>query len=205
MNMTGRELTYDEKKAAEAAFRGLPVDPTWSSAARSVYQGIVKALHGQPVAAVGSVGEPEPGGSGGDLVAGSGEDQSSDQAIRMLNRQEAIEAGVLIDVSPIAEQVGLRLSIGISKPLWELGITASGQVSDEESRSRVRDVLIAFRLFIEQAEITAPWIKFPALLAIPPDTEPEIRSLVAIAHRDAAAQAVTLLLPDEMSGLSTSE
>ena len=45
--MASRELTYDEKKAAEAAFRGLPLNPKWSAAARDVYEGIVHATQGK--------------------------------------------------------------------------------------------------------------------------------------------------------------
>ena len=41
---TGRELTYDEKKAAEAAFTGRPFNPEWSDAARKVYDGIAAAM-----------------------------------------------------------------------------------------------------------------------------------------------------------------
>ncbi len=39
-----RDLTYDEKKAAEAAFRGEPFNPAWSVAAAAVYEGIVSAM-----------------------------------------------------------------------------------------------------------------------------------------------------------------
>lgn len=39
-----RELTYDEKMAAEAAFMGLPVNPKWSLAGLKVYTGMQKAL-----------------------------------------------------------------------------------------------------------------------------------------------------------------
>ena len=39
-----RPLTYDEKKAAEAAFTGSPFDPEWSEAARKVYIGLSKAM-----------------------------------------------------------------------------------------------------------------------------------------------------------------
>lgn len=39
-----RPLTYDERKAAEAAFRGLPLDPNWTEGAQSVYLGIISAL-----------------------------------------------------------------------------------------------------------------------------------------------------------------
>ena len=40
----GRVLTYDETKAAEAAFRGDPFNPSWSAAAAEVYAGISTAM-----------------------------------------------------------------------------------------------------------------------------------------------------------------
>ncbi len=48
MNQTSRPLTHDEKKAAEAAFRGAPFNPKWSEAARKVYQGIAGSLESNP-------------------------------------------------------------------------------------------------------------------------------------------------------------
>jgi hypothetical protein len=39
-----RPLTYDEKKAAEAAFRGEAFHPAWSAAAAKVYAGILSAI-----------------------------------------------------------------------------------------------------------------------------------------------------------------
>jgi hypothetical protein len=39
-----RSLSADERKAAEAAFRGLPFNPTWSEAARIVYDGIALVM-----------------------------------------------------------------------------------------------------------------------------------------------------------------
>jgi hypothetical protein len=44
MPLTPRELTYDEKKAAEAAFTGRPFNAKWSDAARTVYEGILTAM-----------------------------------------------------------------------------------------------------------------------------------------------------------------
>ena len=38
-----RSLTYDEKKAAEAAFCGEPFNPAWSATAERVYEGIMMA------------------------------------------------------------------------------------------------------------------------------------------------------------------
>jgi hypothetical protein len=40
----GRPLTYDERRAAAAAFAAEPFDPDWSTAARVIYDGIVNAM-----------------------------------------------------------------------------------------------------------------------------------------------------------------
>lgn len=44
MQQQCRPLTYDEQKAAEAAFRGAPFDPQLSESARKVYLGISSAM-----------------------------------------------------------------------------------------------------------------------------------------------------------------
>jgi hypothetical protein len=50
-----RDLTYDQKKAAEAAFRGDPFNPAWSAAAATVYEGIVSAMSRMQIAALTEV------------------------------------------------------------------------------------------------------------------------------------------------------
>ena len=55
-----RALTHDERKAAEAAFRGDPFNPAWSVAAAKVYAGIVTAMidmQADPI--VESEGDPD--------------------------------------------------------------------------------------------------------------------------------------------------
>ncbi|MBA2486377.1 MAG: hypothetical protein H0V35_09820 [Nitrospira sp.] len=54
-----RQITHDEKKAAEAAFTGRPFNPKWSDAARIVYDGILAAI-GKDVQAVAVNDELEP-------------------------------------------------------------------------------------------------------------------------------------------------
>ncbi len=44
MQQDNRPLTHDEKKAAEAAFKGSPFDLQWSEAARIVYVGLSVAI-----------------------------------------------------------------------------------------------------------------------------------------------------------------
>ena len=56
---TVRSLTYDEKKAAEAAFTGRPFNPEWSDTARKVYDGILNVM-GKTSTDVFSENELEP-------------------------------------------------------------------------------------------------------------------------------------------------
>lgn len=47
--MTGSPLTHDQHKAAEAAFRGLPLNPHWSDSAQEIYRGIVAVTNGRDI------------------------------------------------------------------------------------------------------------------------------------------------------------
>jgi hypothetical protein len=211
-----RYLTYDEKKAAEAAFRGLPCDPTWSDAARAVYDGITKALHVQlPIESPDETDEQMEFGmeavvdSTGTIFKKTWDAERGHETkvqTSILNREDAIQSGILIDVTPLAQELGLNLPVGISKPLWEIGITASHKLQHDQYSERVRDVLMALRLHLETTEVTSPWIKFPALLSFPPDVAPQVCSLYAVAHKDPSAPySLTLLLPHEMSAINPSE
>lgn len=42
-------LTHDEQKAAEAAFRGLPVNPRWSQSAQQIYLRILAVTNGRDI------------------------------------------------------------------------------------------------------------------------------------------------------------
>lgn len=213
-----RELTHDEKKAAEAAFRGIPLDPKWSASARRVYEGILNALQlkgmskpividqeqsqnlfSESVAEQLPLSEPESNSS-------LAEADPQGVPTRFLNREEAIEAGILIDVTPLAHQMGLELAVGMSRPLWEIGITASDEVPEEQYEDRVRNVLMALRLYLEKSEITSALFNFPTLLTFPPESVLQVFSVFAIAHKDpAAAYALTLLLPQEVASIRSQQ
>lgn len=42
-------LTHDQHKAAEAAFRGLPLNPQWPASAQEIYHGIVAVTKGRDI------------------------------------------------------------------------------------------------------------------------------------------------------------
>jgi hypothetical protein len=211
---TPRVLTNDERKAADAAFGGRPFDSSWSESARTVYDGIL-AARGLPEPPFAPAPSEQPGGKTdgpASVVSPSGLEPSLEQTgerpdraptasqSRALSREEALQAGALIDVTPIAHKLGLRLPVTFSRPLWEIGITAARNVPEEELEGRVRDVLMAFRLKLAASRVASPLIEFPALLTFPPDTTPQACVLFAVAHQEANAQtALTFLLPGEIS------
>ncbi|THJ11904.1 MAG: hypothetical protein CAF43_004330 [Nitrospira sp. CG24C] len=209
-----KALTYDEKKAADAAFTGRPFNETWSASARAIYDGIVKALPHrdlaiqtpptaeEPAEAISEQNEPlqaqvplalEPA-DGQELV----DDTVARQAIR--DREAAIQAGILIDVTPTALQLGITFPVTITRPLWEAGIVTNQALPEKDQTSRLRDILMAFRLRLASLTTVSPLLDFPVLLALPPSQVPQPVPLFALIQADPTHQAnVTLLLPNEVS------
>jgi len=216
MNYTppSKALTHDEKKAAEAAFAGHPFNEAWSASARAVYDGIVKALPHTNVAI------PTPSNAEESVEAPSVEsellqpqeplaqEQSNEQELgertvmpaSLRDREAAIQAGLLIDVTPTALQLGITFPVTITRPLWEVGIVTNQPLPEEDQTTRLRDVLMAFRLRLASLTTVSPLLDFPVLLALPPSKVPQPVPLFALIQPDPTHQAnVTLLLPNEVS------
>lgn len=217
-----RALTHDERKAAEAAFSGQPFNPAWSESARKVYEGVIHALPPLPEE---STPAPEQTGRGeakakesllpplpttpdlklnvpGPPRAERAPAVRTDKPANELdaNRQQAIQAGFLIDVTADAQKLGLNFPVTITKPLWEVGIAQGQTISEKDKSERLRDVLMAFRLRLASQATLSPLIDFPAILALPPGTVPQPVPLFALILPDEQHRAVvTLLLPNEVS------
>jgi hypothetical protein len=209
-----KALTHDEKKAADAAFAGRPFNEAWSASARAVYDGIVKALPHTDVAiptpstaeesveASSAQSEPlqpqEPLGQ--EQVSGQESVEGTVMHPTLRDREAAIQAGILIDVTPTALQLGITFPVMITRPLWEMGIVTNRLLPEEDQTSRLRDILMAFRLRLASLTTVSPLLDFPALLALPPSRVPQPVPLFALIQPDPTHQAnVTLLLPNEVS------
>lgn len=211
---TPKALSHDEKKAADAAFTGCPFNDAWSASARVIYDGIVKALPHTTVAmpapstaeesvealsAQSEVHQPQEPlaqeqATGQELVEGT----AMPAAIR--DREAAIQAGALIDVTPTAQQLGITFPVTITRPLWDTGIVTNQSLPEEDQTGRLRDILVAFRLRLASLTTVSPLLDFPVLLALPPSKVPQPVPLFALIQPDPTHQAnVTLLLPQEVS------
>ena len=212
-------LTHDEKKAADAAFAGRPFNEAWSASARVVYDGIVKVLPHTDVAiptppnVEESVEAPSAQSEPLQLQEPLAQEQVSGQELvegtvmppALRDREAAIQAGTLIDVTPTALQLGITFPVTITRPLWEVGIVTSQSLPEEDQTSRLRDILMAFRLRLASLTTVSPLLDFPVLLALPPSRVPQPVPLFALIQPDPTHQAnVTLLLPNEVSLTITS-
>lgn len=55
------------------------------------------------------------------------------------DREAAIQAGTLIDVTPTAQQLGITFPVTITRPLWEAGIVTNQSLPEKEQTNRLRD------------------------------------------------------------------
>lgn len=209
-----KALSHDEKQAAEAAFAGHPFNEAWSASARAIYNGIEKALPHRTVAipapsnAENPVETPPTQSEPLQPQEPIPQDRAGEQELvertampsTIRDRAAAIQAGILIDVTPTAQQVGITFPVTITRPLWEVGIVTNQSLPDADQISRLRDILMAFRLRLASLTTVSPLLDFPVLLALPPGEVPQPVPLFALIQPDPTHQAnVTLLLPNEVS------
>ena len=217
MNKT-RPLTHDEKKAAEAAYRGRAFDASWSQSARAVYDGILTARgHAVDVFDSGRVDQEavQEGESPETVFAETmdpallsdekGESESA-RVRHVPSRQEAIKAGLLVDVTKKAQRIGFHVAVGITKSLWDLSITKSLDLDPHEWDLRVRDMLLAVRLRIASLGTAKSWVEVPVVFPSTQGEEPpNAFSIYALFHKDPVAEdCLTLIHPNELSSMRPS-
>ncbi len=208
-----RALTHDEKKASEAAFRGLPQDENWTDAAKSVYQGIIQALGKDSSELQASMSDALP-----PLLEGpespalenvedgmnaeslhSQEIPAELESITLRSRQEAVESGIVKDVTPLAQSIGLDFCVGMTNPLWEQYITSSPDFTDEHIQSRLRDTLVAVRLRLANLKEATPLVDVPVLLEFSPEPTPQLCLTFALFHKDPVdGDCLLLIHPGEV-------
>ena len=217
-----RALSHDEKKAAEAAYQGKPFHSSWSKSSRAVYDGILKArglsvdalepveagadLFENPMVAEGLFEEAIALGASSDKHTGNEGTNSQMPAHQITSRQEAIDAGLLIDVTNKAKGVGFNLAVGITKSLWNRSIAESLDSANSEGEARIRDMLLAVRLRLASLDAPSPWVEVPVLYPSQQEEGPaKIFPIYALFHKDAVAEeCLTLIHPKEISSIRPS-
>lgn len=210
---TPRSLTHDEKKASEAAFRGLPLDDNWTNSAKLVYEGIIQAIGKNPSeleitgeASLPAQIEETNVSSANELQELPTSDSADSQEIppelkqfTIRLRREALESGILKDVTPLAQRIGLDFSVAMTNPLWEQYITSSPDFTEERIHSRLRDTLVAVRLRLASLKEAIPLVDVPVLLEFDPEPTPQLCLTFALFHKDPVdGNCLLLIHPGEV-------
>lgn len=212
-----RPLTHDERKAAEAAYRGRAFDASWSQSARAVYDGILTA-RGYAADAFdegrsnrGAVKESQsPETLFAETICSAfpfrekGEGEPATTPGRSIfSRHEAVETGLIVDVTKKAKRIGFNVAVGITKSLWDRNITESLDLDPHEWDLRVRDLLLAVRLRMAGQGTSGPWVEVPVVFPSTQGEEPpRVFSIYALFHKDPVAEdCVTLIHPSELSSI----
>jgi len=110
--------------------------------------------------------------------------------INMYTRKQAIEDGILIDVSSTARDAGIVYPVAITHNLWHSYIDKF-----DNAKSRLWEVLWIFRLKILSQDTNS--ISFNVSFSMP-NKEPELVELMAICGPgDDLEPVITIMLPDD--------
>jgi hypothetical protein len=111
-------------------------------------------------------------------------------------RAEALEEGVLVDVTSTAQEAGFRIPVALTRAVWESYVSVPPKVRAQDERGRLWDILWMASLAARRHR-DAQTVHF--MVAVRNDNRsPRPRRLKAVVGcGDEREAVITILLPDE--------
>ena len=126
------------------------------------------------------------------------ERKSNEAAITVIfayTRAQAIEDGVLIDVSEMAKEAGFTMPVAITATAWGMYVTVPDGVECQDEQGRLWDILSMLRFAIKRGGQGSQLL---FTLLVNNDGEPKPVELKAICGPgDDAEPVITIMLPHE--------
>jgi hypothetical protein len=113
-------------------------------------------------------------------------------------RAQAIEDGVLIDVSTVAREAGITYPVALTRAAWERCVTVPPGVECQDEAGRLWDVLWLLLLGAGRSD-GGPEVRFGVHVRIDnrEGTPPLVRLKAVCGPGDDGEPVVTVMLPDE--------
>jgi hypothetical protein len=115
------------------------------------------------------------------------------------SRSDAIRDGVLIDVTSVASEAGIRFPVALTRAVWERCVTVPPGVICQDEAGRLWDVLWMLRCAIRGSKDGGSEVRFA--LHVRNDnresTPPLVRLKAVCGPGDQGEPVVTVLMPDE--------
>ena len=123
------------------------------------------------------------------------------KVIHTYTRSQAIEDGVLIEVSEIAKEAGIRLPTALTAGVWGKYVTIPSGVVGQDEVGRLWDILYMFRMSTYQFQYRYASDTILFRLHVRNDNRPGIPPLITLkaicGPGDKGAPVLTIMLPDE--------
>ena len=123
----------------------------------------------------------------------------SDHILHTYSRREAIDDGVLIDVTDTAKEAGFRIPVAVTAALWAEYVTVPDGVQGQDERGRLWDVLFMLLVAIRSGRESGAEIRYH--LHVRNDNlvgEPPLVELKSVCGpNDDCTPCVTVMLPEE--------
>ena len=120
----------------------------------------------------------------------------NDELIYSYTRKQAIEDGVLVDVSMTAKEAGIRYPVVLTRAVWESYVQVPDGVEAQDEPGRLWDILWMFRVATKRSK-GGDRINF-SLYVRNDNRLPRVVTLKAICSPgDDAEPVITIMLPDE--------
>ena len=119
------------------------------------------------------------------------------EIISVYTRAQAIEDGVLLDVTSTAKETGIRFPVAVTAGLWNKYIVPSGILRDEGQsiQGRLWDVLWMFRN--AASHCTNSLMFFKVLFLMENDVMEEVKLKSICGPGDTWDPVITIMLPEE--------
>ena len=123
--------------------------------------------------------------------------KSEDTLIFSYSRKEAIEDGVLIDVTETAREAGFRYPVAMTSTAWASAVKIPSGVSCQDEAGRLWDVLTMLRHASRAARGGENEITFDVLVLNDRTSPKPVRLKAVCGPDDDLSPCVTIMLPEE--------
>lgn len=113
-------------------------------------------------------------------------------------RKQAIEDGVLIDITETAREAGLRFPTAITVAAWSKYVAVPTGVTSQDERGRLWDIVWMLHWAISQQRVDGPMLNFQLYVKNDEEQAPRLVTLKAIVGPgDDPRPVLTIMLPHE--------
>ncbi len=117
--------------------------------------------------------------------------------IHSYSRKEALEDGVLIDVTETAKEAGFRYPVALTSAAWATCVSIPTGVTGQDEAGRLWDVLTMLRLATRSGSSGTSTLTFDVLILNDRTGPKPVRLKAVCGPDDYLSPCLTLMLPEE--------